>query len=374
MNDVAEKWTSHPVIKENINNAISNYLQQFSSDEADVVKKMLLEFSFYDQYSFDLIIDNFINNLEEKCDYQKDFFVAVHHDRYNHHSDIFYGKLKQIKIYRLNGKKWKNDLNNKTRIIILDDYSGSGNSIIKTIERIYNVLNDLIKQFEIIIAPMIITNEAHNIIDKTLEQMRINYKFFDYSINREAKFISNNKLLTMQEKEVFYRFSKQYINVGIDYVDGYNSTEDLLAFSDFTPNNTLGFFWWECTELYIPLFKKNRNRFFDQNCCISKEYILEIKKCILEETIINKKEKALLAMFIVLGFEKDKCINLMHINQKKYEKILSKILEERVINNNTIGENFSNYVDVERFELVTNSINGTDYERICRNLISTIKK
>lgn len=376
MNSIAEKWSSNIIEQNHMRNAITNYLQQFSSSETIVVKKLLSELCFYDFYSFSSEIDNFKEKLIS--DFESDtniIFVSTIRDSSNHHSDIFLGKLLPINVLRLYGKNKKNKFVGKSKIIIVDDYSGSGKSIKDTIERLHIILKEQIQMFEILIAPMIITRQSYEYIENFCVEMKIKYEFYKKIKIREAKFISTKKILNAEEEKIFYDFSNNYIQVESKYTKGFNGVEDLIAFSDFTPNNTLGFLWWETTHLYIPLFKRNINLFSSKNYCICKEYIIDIKNCVKENENNYIKNKTLIAMFIVLNFEKEQCINLVHVNESTFNKMYSELVTEKVIDiNNTKGENFNEYVDVERFELITNSINGTNYERICRNLISTIKK
>lgn len=376
MNSIAEKWSSNIIEQNHMSNAITNYLQQFSSSETIVVKKLLSELCFYDYYSFASEIDNFKEKLIS--DFANDsniIFVSTIRDSSNHHSDIFLGRLLPITVLRIYGKNKKNMFVGKSKIIIVDDYSGSGKSVKYTIERLQTILKEQIQMFEILIAPMIITKQSYNYIENFCIKMKINYKFYKETIIREAKFISTKKILTAEEEGVFYDFSNNCIQVEDKYTKGFYDVEDLIAFSDFTPNNTLGFLWWEYTELYIPLFKRNSNFFSSKNCCICKEYITNIKNCVIENENNYIKNKTLLAMFMVLNFEKEKCINLIHLNESTFNKMYSELITDKVIDvNNKKGENFEEYVDVERFDLVMNSINGTKYDRICRNLISTIEK
>lgn len=148
------------------------------------------------------------------------------------------------------------EINYIKNIVLIDDYSGSGESIIKYIRRYSNKLEN--KNIFILLISMSEDAKFNILNEFKTEKFNIHIEV----INLEKKAF---KKIELEEEEIVQRrkeFEEISIQKGIystEEIWGRKQTEALVSFYNNTPNNTLGIFWKK-TNLNNPLFPRNENR------------------------------------------------------------------------------------------------------------------
>lgn len=143
--------------------------------------------------------------------------------------------------------------------------------------------------------------------------------------------------------------------VRIAHPKGYNDTEDIIAFSFFTPNNTLGLLWEDSTYR-LPFLSRVDNLFTDinQNIYLQDDFISELKSMINSKNTGNICMVVLLSLYLLIGIDKTQIMR--HLKCKTdddYNSQLQKSIDKEIIckNNNKYckGEKFVQYVDEKAF-------------------------
>lgn len=138
-----------------------------------------------------------------------------------------------------------------SNIILLDDFCGSGKTLIDFIKRHINVLKDKNIYYMVIHA----MEQGIRNIEEFAEQEGINV----YVIYEKCTDKAFSMCTYIYDKKA--EFEKESINLGIqkNYVLGYDNTEALIAFYDNTPNNTLGIFWQD-RRGHSSLFHRSKDK------------------------------------------------------------------------------------------------------------------
>lgn len=134
-------------------------------------------------------------------------------------------------------------------LIMIDDYTGTGSTIITFLE---SIIETIPSSIEIVIYCIHGTYVALESIEKFIENLgdekpNITLKFEEIS----RKYFSN----CSTEEEIIRKFSEKNL-LDDEYTLGYKDTQSVLTTYRNTPNNTLSLFWKESTREYgwEPLF------------------------------------------------------------------------------------------------------------------------
>ena len=151
-------------------------------------------------------------------------------------SSIFYDSLDDIQDI-----DWKNI----SKVVFVDDCSGTGETFIKFLKRQKKDLRD--KQILLITIEMMKT--AQITIEQYAKENMLNIQMITHSRKEKA-------LSAFSELEVnsFVELSDSK-DIPKNYIKGFNTSEALMAFYNNTPNNTLGIFWCP-TEHNTPIFRR----------------------------------------------------------------------------------------------------------------------
>lgn len=131
-------------------------------------------------------------------------------------------------------------------ILLLDDYSGSGKTVINFLNELkYNLLRDL-AYIDIFIYISYVTEDAKKKIRSyEINNPSMNIKFDYYKVE-------SNNFITEEESEFIKDFSSN--NLFIEYPLGFDNCKSLVSFYHNTPNNTYGLFWDYSINKWTPLF------------------------------------------------------------------------------------------------------------------------
>lgn len=188
-----------------------------------------------------LTANNIPNNLSSNFSKAVEYYFAKNKEIYGD------GYEKYLDEY------FRNVLGEKSYLILIDDFSGTGKSISDFIDAIKKYILTL--KIEIIIFCIHITEDAEKKIMDTSIKNGIEIKIA--FVQKTEKYFINNKEL---EKK-FYEFEKDIVNPGKYYNLGYKNTQALVSNFRNTPNNTLSLFWHE-NDQWKPLFKRKAKNDF----------------------------------------------------------------------------------------------------------------
>ena len=351
------KWTTDYLCQQIMKDDYENYLSQFSVVERETINEIVSKFDFYDntkcarkikKYAKDVVsISTSLNNY---C------IVLVCEDNKPHNSCMIYTFFKEFKsikdkmFYSYTEKVNDSYLfNHYSSIFIIDDYSGSGDKIIEMLSFVnFNCVNTV----NVELGPMIMTKYAKERIDnKLVEFTKINVSYSTVIEFRDALVFEN----ALFDQKTINDYLKICDRVRIAHPKGYNDTEDIIAFSFFTPNNTLGLLWEDSTYR-LPFLSRVDNLFTDinQNIYLQDDFISELKSMINSKNTGNICMVVLLSLYLLIGIDKTQIMR--HLKCKTdddYNSQLQKSIDKEIIckNNNKYckGEKFGQYVDEKAF-------------------------
>ena len=251
MYDFLNKWEcDEKVIKKYREIVIPSYLNQFKEEDKIIVLELLEQIEYYSEKSLDdLVLDYsyFLKDLH--FNRFEDYFCVPQDDLIiNHNTNKI---IASIPIgHEIHCNALKTDLSLYQRIIVLDDYCGSAETIIGFLGELDKRLND---KLIAIYAPIIITEVGKTNLEKTaFKNIELQVVVFK---ENEASKLSNHCIFSIDHLNQFLTIC-QYLNIPSTYINGKNGVEDILATKKFTPNNSLGIMWYN-EKLYRPLFRRN---------------------------------------------------------------------------------------------------------------------
>ncbi|MFC6293589.1 hypothetical protein BHU61_10595 [Macrococcus epidermidis] len=218
---------------------------------------------------------------------------------------------------------FENILGEKTYLILIDDYSGTGKSINDFLNAIQKYIKNL--YIEILIFCAHITEEAKVEIENNLKDNGIEFSIL--YINKTGKYFKNKEEL---EKK-FVTFERKVVESGKKNTLGFKKTQSLITNYRNTPNNTISLFWYESIN-WKPLFKRN-----SKNSNIKWVDKVNEIKWFVSSKIVNEKERDYI---IVLLFLKNNTMKSDYFEMAikkiiKYNKnILQECLENKYLTTN----------------------------------------
>lgn len=250
-----------------------NFNQQISPEHMPTVYTLVEHIEYYSHKYTNSCLKKLHNLLLEGRDISDDNTIYVFiksKDGQSNSSNDYWTEYKAInKINKhicienmdvFDREDWKHIIN----IVFIDDFSGSGKSFIDELNKTparYSGKN----VFFITINTMFAAKEA---INKYCSEMQINIVLISAEQQRKAfeqELFPDNKKAELE----IYEMSKSLI-IPEEYIFGFNQSQALAVFYNNTPNNTLGFIWFDnskCLSLFpreddpLPIWQKmKRNR------------------------------------------------------------------------------------------------------------------
>ena len=259
---IVKNWGSKGTQK-TYNRKIDSWILNFNNDNKELILFLLEKFVYYDE-----------KKIKKRV---KELFEIYKENNPNYENEtVFIRPLKEYGVsyssFMFNYFWFVNNLHDNCEenicklltnkvfpevICIVDDYAGSGKTIIDTLKILFS-LDDSFKVKKYNILCIHITEKAENKIKIFANESRRDIKI--YNIDKTRKVFEkgnyfNNK--NMQEKK------NEYLNIcnsfEIKYKLGYSNTQSLVSFYYNTPNNTLGLFWNEINGDHLFNRHKSKN-------------------------------------------------------------------------------------------------------------------
>lgn len=144
-------------------------------------------------------------------------------------------------------------------LVIVDDYSGTGKSFIKTVNKMLQT-NGEVKNSQVYFLTLHITERALKMIREYEKELGIPIKVFYLDCTEEV-FKTDyiyNKIEAEYKKRDYIKICERQ-EVKENYILGYEDVESLITFYYNTPNNTLGLFWQNLGE-FVALFPRRERK------------------------------------------------------------------------------------------------------------------
>lgn len=142
-------------------------------------------------------------------------------------------------------------------LVIVDDYSGTGKTFIKTIDKFIEKNRNIITT-SLYFLTLHITQRAIKQIEEYSKEIGVQIKIISLEISDEAF-----KSGYLFEEGQAFKHKKYYSDIctrhsiNEKFVFGFEDVASLVAFYYNTPNNTLGLFWHDLTD-FIALFPRHK--------------------------------------------------------------------------------------------------------------------
>ncbi len=256
--DCKKRWCVNGLVKdkviEHFEKVIGDFLGQFDYEEKKIIISLIDKFEYYGQIRvnnyFSDIYD--ILSIKNKWDEDETIFLPIEKEDKANSSEMYtnlfvlYNRINYWQCVSIRDEekfeKWK--IKGK-RIIIIDDFCGSGNTLKGFIEK----YRDKFKGKEIYYIVIHAMKEGKMQIEE-LKYESIIIKIFGCEESNKA-FDGNETC-----RKIFGEISKKYGLKKEEDIFGYEETEALVAFNSNTPNNTLGIFCKKNKCNSFPIFPR----------------------------------------------------------------------------------------------------------------------
>lgn len=225
---------------------IEKWLNQFEEDEQAEMLSLLAYFDYYSQNNLYNAVIDLYKKFREVCPDKEFVFSKIEKDIGASYSDIFFMEFWQknnLYDYAQNNLSKVIDNEDIRNIAIVDDYFGSGGSIIKYLTRLFETSEKLKNKniFILVLQGSLVGKQA---IEKFAEDNKLNITIVANKYSKKA--FESGHIYSL--KDVDFHKTK-YSNIYDKKIDnpnfkfGYDEIEALISFYYNTPNNTLGLFW-----------------------------------------------------------------------------------------------------------------------------------
>ena len=258
-------------LREEFEERIDNWLKAFDESEHKMLLSLLSQFYYYSE---EKVKENskklYQKFLSENPEYEKaTVFTKIIKDFGTSYSDILFNTFWfcndlyddcELNILELLENIEEYEI--PKVIAIIDDYSGSGKTFVKTIDKMVKK-NACIGQAHFFFLTLHITNTAIDLIQNyaKITGFKIDIVSLDISDKTFKDDYLYDRIEARKHREQYEVLcAKNKIN--LDFVFGFDEIESLVAFHYNTPNNTLGLFWQDFADFMalFPRHKKQRNK------------------------------------------------------------------------------------------------------------------
>lgn len=350
------------LISDRFNNSLSQldiitWLENF--EKADW-KKALTVLNNFEFYSTKDIIKEFENGLKDIIDSdtskEKIFLIPVGKLGKSGAAMVYY--LKKTPSFSNNSNKVRlvgdenlSELSENGKIVMVDDFSGTGGSILE----FYEIIKPKLPKKHIAIALTVAFMEkAEDALSRSNIQIKGNKKRPAFS-DRGSVFGYYPKMKAIRDfcfkyGNDLYPLENYNNNNSKQHPLGFLNTQALIGFEHSIPNNTLSIIWADCKmksngESWNPLFPRrgklviDRSKEFKQN---QTYWVSIVYKLGLNDSLFNEEEKyhtQTIQLISILYLKRKQKTDLsicqmLGINIKEYESIINIGKEKQLFDNN----------------------------------------
>ncbi len=225
---------------------INNWLTQFDEDEQPEMLTLLNHFDYYSRNNLSKSVKDLYKKFREVFPNEEFIFAKTEKEIGSSYSNIFYIEFWQKNnLYDYAQDNLTNVINQEeiTNIAIVDDYMGSGNTIVNYLKKLLDINKELSKK-NIVIIVLQGSQIGKQTIDNFAKDNNLKISVIASKYSKKAfdcdNIYSNNEV-ALHRSNYSKIYDKRINNV--NYKFGYKEIEALVSFYYNTPNNTLGLFW-----------------------------------------------------------------------------------------------------------------------------------
>lgn len=243
---------------------IDNWLSLFDEEEKKFLLECLKRYSFIRaseyKYAITTLYYRFNNKNPTWKENSKIFAIPKKNAQVSNSDEFFFNfwKINNIKNEcKYDIREFSDCLDLFDKFILIDDFVGSGNTVIKYLEEVYEEFPAL-KRKPLHILCLYTTNSGELALKNYATSKRVNLSLYWYK--KGDKFFKDGHYYSGQDlvdKINLYNriWEEKYNNPKDPHKYGYANTQALFSLNENTPNNTLGIFW-KNTDNYNPLFER----------------------------------------------------------------------------------------------------------------------
>lgn len=244
---------------------IENWLTHFSKEEQELLLDLLSKFYYYSEEKIKIKTKELFNNFtcEHKDIIDQIVYSKVYKEYGASYSDILFTSFwlnnnlsdqAEPNLYQL-----IKDGSMPSHVAIVDDYSGTGKTLIKTIDQFIQANGDAANTVYYFLT-LHITNRAIAQIKEYSNSTGVQIKivFLETSEETFKRGYLYEEVDAIAKKHA-YQVMCNNLSISKDYILGFDEVESLVAFHYNTPNNTLGLFWQDLTD-FVAIFPRHKRK------------------------------------------------------------------------------------------------------------------
>lgn len=267
--EITSKWGGMKV-REEFEGRITNWLKVFPQEEHPFLLELLSHFSYYCEEKIPPKVIDLHNFFLNKYQLNKNdlVYTKIIKEFGSAHSDIFFSEFwLRNKLNSMAENEILNLLEEDAVppvIVFVDDYSGTGDSFVKSVEKMITC-NERVRDSSLYFITLHMTEIAKRNISTYADENQLNIVVD--SLDWSDEIFKENYVYTgidsLRKKQEYMRI---YEKLGLkDYPLGYKEVSSLVAFYYNTPNDTLGLFWQNLND-FVALFNRDEK----EQCVLSK--------------------------------------------------------------------------------------------------------
>lgn len=252
-------------LREDMDRRIEDWLSGFAPEERVVMLELLSNFYYYSEKRIkEKVIELYRKFSESFADIQSDVvYTKIIKENGASFSDIFFTSFWLTNnLYDYAEPNIFSVLDEDvvpSNLAIVDDYSGTGKTFIKTVNKLMEA-NGKIAESTLYFLTLHITQRAEDQIHDYSSTVGIPINIVSIDTSKET--FKEDYLF---EKVKSIQLKKQYADICAnhlvqkDYIFGFEDVASLVALHYNTPNNTLGLFWNDLTD-FAALFPRHKKQ------------------------------------------------------------------------------------------------------------------
>lgn len=261
--NITSRWGGMKIRRE-FANRIENWLQAFPEEEHALLLDLLLQFYYYSEERVNenvvKLFDNFMKQYQGNI--EDIIYTKIIKEQGVACSDVLFTTFWLKNNIKSNAENNIIGLLEEEQVpmnlVIVDDYSGTGKTLIKTIDKMLQV-NDKIQYTNLYFLTLHITKRAIQQIEEYAKSIGMNIWIISLDCSDEIfkKNYIYDEIEAEQKKQYYSEICRKHKVE--KHVLGFEDVSSLVAFHYNTPNNTLGLFWQDLMN-FAALFPRIKMR------------------------------------------------------------------------------------------------------------------
>ena len=261
--EIVQDWGDKSV-QATLSARIDEWLNNFTCVEQQILLELLNHYSYFSDDKIPEYICALYAKYQKTKNAQKEetVYIPVFNETGVGNSDEFFNKFwfhNSLIDYCTKDVYTLLEAEQQIRFItIVDDYSGSGSSIITTIKKCLASRTN--QELSFTILTIQISNVAVEAIKTFAEEQSISVDIVNLFVDDkcfDSNYIYKSKEESVDKKQKYGAVWETHGYQQKDFKYGYKKVQGLLSFEYDTPNNTLGIFWCDNNSVK-PLFKRTK--------------------------------------------------------------------------------------------------------------------